>query len=55
MSVGERFRLESWVHRPTSCHALALRSRIALTAAKDGSKVQVGEHLGGLRPLPRQL
>ena len=46
LSEAERTQLEAWVRRPKSAQALALRSRIVLTAAEGGSNVEVGDRLG---------
>jgi len=46
LSEAERTQLEAWVRRPKSAQALALRSRIVLTAAEGGSNVEVGDQLG---------
>jgi transposase len=46
LSDAERSQLEAWARRPTSAQALALRSRIVLTAAEGLGNVQVAQRLG---------
>jgi transposase len=42
----ERARLEAWARRPTSAQALAVRSRIVLSAAEGLGNTQVAQRLG---------
>jgi transposase len=46
LTVGEREQLESWSRRPSSAQALALRSRIVLTAAEGLTNTEVAARLG---------
>ena len=46
LTEDERSQLEGWARRPKSAQALALRSRIVLTAAEGGTNVEVAEALG---------
>jgi len=50
LSAEERERLESWTRRRTSAQALALRSRIVLSAADGLKNTQIAECLGVSRP-----
>jgi transposase len=46
LTVGEREQLQSWSRRHTSAQALALRSRIVLTAAEGLTNTEVAARLG---------
>jgi transposase len=46
LTAGEREQLESWSRRHTSAQALALRSRIVLTAAEGLTNTEVAQRLG---------
>jgi transposase len=46
LTAGEREQLESWSRRHTSAQALALRSRIVLTAAEGLTNTEVAARLG---------
>jgi transposase len=46
LSDDERAQLEAWARRPSSAQALAMRSRIVLSAAEGLGNTQVAERLG---------
>jgi len=46
LTDGERSQLEAWARRPKSAQALALRSRIVLSAAEGWGNTEVAERLG---------
>jgi hypothetical protein len=46
LTDGERSELEAWARRPKSAQALALRSRIVLSAAEGWGNTEVAERLG---------
>jgi transposase len=50
LSDDERARLEAWSRRRTTAQALALRSRIVLSAAEGRSNSEIAERLGVSRP-----
>jgi transposase len=46
LTDDERVQLEAWTRRPTSAQALAMRSRIVLTAAEGLKNTEIAERLG---------
>ena len=46
LTADERETLQRWARRPTSAQALALRCRIVLACAEDGSNTAIAERLG---------
>jgi transposase len=54
LTDDERSQLEAWARRPKSAQALALRSRIVLTAADGGTNLDVAEVLGVQRGTVRK-